>query len=90
MSAESVKLPNPDNRDHWMFGADWKFFPAMLFAEREIWLAIWRMLWPCTMEEIPGEPIDLVEYDGLSGCSPVPFCIRMVPCNEKIASVLDI
>lgn len=62
----------------------------MWVAEREIWLAISRMLWAFSMEEIPGEPIDLKEYDGLSGRSPVPFRIKMVPRHEKVQRALGI
>lgn len=60
----------------------------MWVAEREVWLAISRMLWAFRMEEIPGEPIDLKEYDGLSGRSPVPFRIKMIPRDAKVAEVL--
>jgi len=42
------------------------------------------------MEEIPGEPIDLKEYDGLSGRSPVPFRIKMVPRHDKVQRALEI
>lgn len=62
----------------------------MWVAEREVWLAISRMLWAFKMEEIPGEPIDLKEYDGLSGRSPVPFRIKMIPRHENVESILGI
>lgn len=62
----------------------------MWVAEREVWLAISRMLWAFKMEEIPGEPIDLKEYDGLSGRSPVPFRVKMIPRDDKVAEVLGI
>jgi len=48
-----------------------------------------RLLWAFNMEEIPGEPIDLKEYDGLSGRSPVPFRIKMIPRHEKVVEVLE-
>lgn len=62
----------------------------MWVAEREVFLAISRMLWAFKMEEIPGESIDLKEYDGLSGRSPVPFRIKMIPRHEKVAEILRI
>lgn len=58
--------------------------PGMLGAEREIWFTISRMLWAFNMYEIPNEPIDLKEYDGLSGQSPVPFYIGIKPRHEKL------
>lgn len=33
-------------------------------------------------------PIDLKEYDGLSGRSPLPFRIRMKPRHENVEKVL--
>jgi hypothetical protein len=48
------------------------------------------MLWTFKMEQVPNEPIDLKEYDGLSGRSPVPFRIKMVPRDHKVADVLGI
>lgn len=62
----------------------------MIVAEREIFLVIARMLWAFKMEEIPGEPIDLKEYDGCSGRSPVPFRIKMIPRHEKVAEGLAV
>lgn len=62
----------------------------MIVAEREIWLAISRMLWAFNMVEISGKPIDLNEYDGLSGRSPVPFHIKLVPRHENVAKVLGL
>ena len=60
----------------------------MIVAEREIWLTISRMLWAFDMAEIPGEPIVLKEYDGLSGRSPVPFRIKLTPRHANVAQVL--
>jgi hypothetical protein len=60
----------------------------MIVAEREIWLTISRLLWAFKMEQIPGEPVDLKEYDGLSGRSPVPFRILLKPRDENVGKVL--
>jgi hypothetical protein len=62
----------------------------MWVAEREVFLAIARMLWAFKMEEIPGEKIDLKEYDGLSGRSPVPFRIKMLPRHDNVEKVLGL
>ncbi|KAJ3813392.1 cytochrome P450 [Lentinula aff. lateritia] len=87
-SADSANLTDPYQRDHWMFGAGRRICPGMIVAEREIWLTISRMLWAFTMESLPDEPIDLKEYDGLSGRSPVPFRINLIPRHDKVAHVL--
>ncbi|KDQ59963.1 hypothetical protein JAAARDRAFT_192407 [Jaapia argillacea MUCL 33604] len=89
-SAESANLANANERDHWMFGAGRRICPGMIVAEREIWLTIARMLWCFRMEAIPGEPIDLKEYDGLSGRSPMPFRIKCIPRDENVAKVLEL
>ncbi|KAI0890980.1 cytochrome P450 [Annulohypoxylon nitens] len=88
-SAESANLGEPYKRDHWMFGAGRRICPGMIVAEREIWLTVSRMLWAFDMAEIPGEPIDLKEYDGLSGRSPVPFRIKLTPRDENVAKILE-
>ncbi|KXN91381.1 3-hydroxyphenylacetate 6-hydroxylase [Leucoagaricus sp. SymC.cos] len=90
LSSESANLPNATERDHWMFGVGRRICPGMWVAEREVFFAISRMLWAFKMEQIPGEPIDLKEYDGLSGRSPVPFRIKMIPRHDKVTEVLNL
>ncbi|KAJ5562849.1 Cytochrome P450 E-class group I [Penicillium sp. DV-2018c] len=87
-SADSANSADPMERDHWMFGAGRRICPGMIVAEREIWLTISRMLWAFNMHEIPGEPIDLKEYDGLSGRSPVPFRIGLKPRHGNVEKLL--
>lgn len=89
-SSESAHLANVMERDHWMFGAGRRICPAIDVAEREVWLGISHMLWAFKMEKVPGEPIDLKEYDGLSGRSPVSFRIKMIPRDHKVAEVLGV
>lgn len=72
-----------------MFGAGRRICPGMWVAEREIWLAISRLIWAFDLEAVPAHPIDLKEYDGLSGRSPVPFQIRLKPRHENVGRVLS-
>lgn len=88
LSSASANLHNPHERDHWMFGAGRRICPGMIVAEREIWLTIARMLWAFDMVQIEEKPIDLKEYDGLSGRSPVPFEVRLVPRDGAVGDVL--
>ena len=62
--------------------------PGIPLAEQEIFLAIAGILWAFNMEQLPNEPIDLTEYDGLSGRSPVPFRIKMTPRDHRVKEVL--
>lgn len=64
--------------------------PGMALAEHEIFLAVAGLLWAFNMQQIPDEPVDLTEYDGLSGRSPVPFRIKMMPRHERVAEVLGL
>ena len=64
--------------------------PGIPLAEQEIFLAVAHLLWAFKMEQLPEEPIDLKEYDGLSGRSPVPFRIKMIPRDERVAEILNL
>ncbi|KAM5534714.1 hypothetical protein V8D89_011578 [Ganoderma adspersum] len=88
--ADSANLANPMERDHWTFGAGRRICPGMALAEREIFLAVSHLLWAFQMDELPEEPIDLTEYDGLSGRSPVPNRIRLTPRDEHVAEILGV
>ncbi|KAJ7165681.1 cytochrome P450 [Mycena crocata] len=88
-SAESANLADPYKRDHWMYGVGRRICIGMLLADKELFLAVSRMLWSFNMAEIPGEPIDLKEYDGLSGRSPLPYRISITPRHEGVAQVLN-
>ncbi|GJE93448.1 cytochrome P450 [Phanerochaete sordida] len=89
-NAESANLADPYQRDHWMFGAGRRICPGIPLAEQEIFLAVAGMLWAFNMQQLPDEPIDLKEYDGLSGRSPVPFRIKMTPRHERVSEVLGL
>ena len=53
-------------------------------------MSIACMLWAFKIEPIPGVPIDLKEYDGVSGRSPVPFIVRLTPRDSSVAEVLGL
>ncbi|KAH8773615.1 cytochrome P450 [Diaporthe sp. PMI_573] len=87
-SAESSNMAGPRERDYWMFGAGRRICPGMWVTEREIWLSVSRLIWAFNLESVPGHPIDLKEYDGLSGRSPMPFHIKLVPRHDNVENVL--
>jgi cytochrome P450 len=87
--AESAKLSNVMDRDHWTFGAGRRICPGVVVAERELWLAISRILWTFTVHSLPLEPISLEEYEGMSGRTPLPFKVRFVPRHAQAAAVID-
>ena len=64
--------------------------PGIILAEKEIFLGLVHMLWAFKIEPIPGVPIDLREYDGVSGRSPVPFIVRLTPRDSSVAEVLGL
>lgn len=61
----------------------------MAVAERELWLAISRILWSFTVHEMPNEPISLEEYEGQSGRTPKPFRVRLIPRHDRVHSLLQ-
>ncbi|KIM37140.1 hypothetical protein M413DRAFT_13508 [Hebeloma cylindrosporum] len=87
--AESAKLGNAMDRDHWTFGAGRRICPGLPAAERELWLAISRLLWAYTFHALPDEPISLEEYDGQSGRTPLPYRLRMVPRLDNLPIILQ-
>ncbi|KAJ3474182.1 hypothetical protein NLG97_g9955 [Lecanicillium saksenae] len=82
--SESANAPDPWTRDHWVFGAGRRICPGVLVAEREIWLTISRMLWAFEMAEVSAEPIDLTEYEGISGRAPVQFRVNLRPRHGNV------
>ena len=62
----------------------------MIVAERELWLAISRLLWVFTFLEVPGEPISLGEYEGNSGRAPLPFRVKLLPRHENVQSLMEV
>lgn len=85
---ESANLADPYKRDHWMYGAGRRICIGILLTEKETFLAISRLLWCFHMGETPKEPIDLKEYDGLSGRSPLPFKVSLTPRHANVERVL--
>ncbi|KAJ3768549.1 cytochrome P450 [Lentinula raphanica] len=86
--AESSKLSNVMERDHWAFGAGRRICPGMQVAERELWLAVSQLLWSFNFRALPDEPISLEEYEGLSGRTPLPFRIRLQPRHQLVEPAL--
>ncbi|KAF8984303.1 cytochrome P450 [Cyathus striatus] len=86
---ESAKLANVMERDHWSFGAGRRICPGLPAAERELWLAISRLLWAFSFHSLPEEPISLEEYEGLSGRSPIPFRLKLVPRDDKVKHMME-
>ena len=64
--------------------------PGIVLAEKEVFLGIAYMLWAFKISPVPGDPIDLNEYDGLSGRSPVPFRVILTPRDTFVQKVLGV
>lgn len=61
----------------------------MVVAERELWLAISRILWAFQIEPVEGEPISLEEYEGNSGRTPMPYKVTFLQRHEKVEDAFD-
>ncbi|KAI0287107.1 cytochrome P450 [Russula brevipes] len=83
------KLPNAMDRDHWAFGAGRRMCPGIHVAERELWLAISRLLWAFDIRALPDEPISLEEYEGESGRTPLPYRVTLTPRHDRVQALLE-
>jgi len=63
--------------------------PGIHIAERELWLAISRLLWFYDIHPPPGEPISLEEYDGDSGRMPLPYRVALIPRHDRAQTLLE-
>lgn len=63
--------------------------PGIAVAERELWLAISRILWSFNIEALSEEPISLEEYEGKSGRTPLPFRVKLTPRRPNLGSFLN-
>ena len=62
--------------------------PGIYIAEREIWLAVSRLLWCFEIRPLSGEPICLDDWEGKFGITPMPFRVRLEPRHKDVASLL--
>ena len=63
--------------------------PGIHVAERELWLAISRLLWAYDIRSLPDEPISLEEYEGESGRTPLPYRITLTPRHDRVQTLLE-
>ena len=63
--------------------------PGIHVTERELWLAISRLLWAFEIRSLPDEPISMEEYEGENGRTPQPYRITLKPRHERIGSLLE-
>jgi hypothetical protein len=61
----------------------------MPVAEKEIFLAVSRLLWAFRIHDVPGEPISLDEYEGKSGRTPLPYKIKLEARHSGVEKILD-
>jgi hypothetical protein len=61
--------------------------PGIYVTERELWLAISRLLWAYEIRSLPDEPISLEEYDGDNGRMPLSYRITLTPRLERVQAV---
>ncbi|KAI0040421.1 cytochrome P450 [Auriscalpium vulgare] len=88
-SYESANLADPRQRDHWAFGSGRRICPGIHVAEREMWLAMSRLMWAFEINAVPGHPISLEEYEGANGRTPMPFKVQLVPRHDRVHVMLE-
>ncbi|KAK7932647.1 Cytochrome P450 monooxygenase yanC [Apiospora marii] len=91
---ESMLSPDPDERDHYVFGAGRRMCQGVDLAENSLFLSIARILWAFTISkaadpdgqgDITPDPEALV---GGLAVAPAPFPAKIVPRSEKRALVV--
>jgi hypothetical protein len=64
--------------------------PGIHVAERELWLAISRLLWTYEIGSLPDEStISLGDYDAKNGNTPLPYRITLTPRHEQVRALLE-
>ena len=63
--------------------------PGIYLAERELWLAISRLLWAYDIRSLPDEPISLEEYNGEHGRAPLPYRVTLTPRHDRVQVLLE-
>ena len=41
------------------------------------------------MHEVPGQPICLDEYEGLSGRTPLPYDVQLIPRHDNVIPIAE-
>ena len=81
---------NPTDSDHISLQMiSRRIFPGLYASERELWLTISRLLWAYKFHALPEEPISLEECDGLSGRTPLPYRLQLVPRLDNLPIILQ-
>jgi hypothetical protein len=62
----------------------------MHVAERELWLAISRLLWAFDIRSPPDEAISLEGYNGQSSRNPQPYRITLTPRHNRVQTLLEV
>jgi hypothetical protein len=63
--------------------------PGIHVAERELWLAISRLLWAYDIRPLPEEPISLEGYTGESARTPQPYRVTLTPRHDRVQMLLE-
>jgi hypothetical protein len=63
--------------------------PGIHVAERELWLAISRLLWAYDIRPLPEEPISLDGYAGASSRKPEPYRVTLTPRHDRVQALLE-
>jgi hypothetical protein len=77
------------HHQRWLFSFSRRICPGIHVAERELWLAISRLLWAFDIRSLPDEPISLEEYEGESGRTPLPYRVMLVPRHDRVQTLLE-
>ena len=75
-AADLANSPSYAQRDHYGYGSGRRLCPGIHLAERNLWLAVAKILWAFEFREIEGKPVDVDYRTGYSEgflCCAKPF-----------------
>jgi len=74
------------SRDHYGYGSGRRICPGIHLAERNLWLAMAKLLWAFSFEEKAGKPVDVdvrTAYSEGFLCCAKPFEAKIQPRSER-------
>lgn len=64
LAAEYAASNDPENRDHYGYGAGRRICSGIHLAERGMWQAMAKLLWAFDFSELPSKPVDVSKETG--------------------------
>jgi cytochrome P450 len=92
-AAAYLNIADPNQRDHWSYGAGRRVCPGVHVAEKSLYLNIARVLWAFNISKKRGPDGTVIEPNAAMVAGwmtiPQPFECTITPRSEKKKSLID-